>query len=229
MQGYDSVALQADVEIGGDDQLFNLLAGRVLQEAYNQAPQNVLTFELLEGADGRKMSKSYGNVINIDDSAKEMFGKTMSVKDELIIRYFTLCTKKPMEEITEIEKQLQGGMNPRDAKILLAKELVTMYHSVEDAEAQEQEFLNVFSKGELPSDIPTVELDPVLVASGNLIEILFATGLVESKSEGKRVIEQGGVQIDSEKVTDVQFLLKKQPREKVLLKVGKRKFLYVTL
>lgn len=224
MQGYDSVAIKADIEVGGDDQLFNILAGRVLQEAFGQDPQNVLTFELLEGTDGRKMSKSYGNGINITDTPKDMFGKTMSMKDELIIRYFILCTDKSMEEIKKIEKALKDGMNPRDAKIVLAKELVTMYHSPEAAEHEAAEFFNVFSKGEIPQDVEEVALS---AGTHTLVDIIAEYKLAPSKGEARRLIEQGGVSIDGEKVTDVQAGITIDAQKK-LLKVGKRRFLYVS-
>lgn len=223
MQGYDSVAINADVELGGDDQLFNILAGRVLQEAMGQEPQNLVTFELIEGTDGRKMSKSYGNVINIRDTPKDMFGKTMSMKDELIIRYFTLCTDKSSEEIKKIQSELDSGMNPRDAKILLAKELVTMYHSTEAAEKEAQEFLNVFSKGEIPTDVEEVHVnaDQILV-----LDAMVTYGLAPSKGEAKRLVEQGGVSLDGEKVTAFDHTIVLSDA-KQLLKVGKRKYLYM--
>lgn len=223
MQGYDSVAIKADVELGGDDQLFNNLAGRVLQEAFGQEPQNVVTFELLEGTDGRKMSKSYGNGINILDTAKDMFGKTMSMKDELIIRYFVLCTDKSMEDIAQIERDLAAGMNPRDAKILLAKELVSMYHSADHAEHEEHEFMNVFSKGEIPTDVPEVHVGKDQIG---LLDAIIAYEMLPSKGEAKRLIDQGGITLDGVKITAYGHLLVLSDM-KQLLKVGKRKYLYL--
>lgn len=223
MQGYDSVAINADVELGGDDQLFNILAGRVLQEAFDQEPQNLITYELIEGTDGRKMSKSYGNVINIQDTPKDMFGKTMSMKDELIIRYFVLCTDKSMEDIKKIETDLLGGLNPRDAKIMLAKELVTMYHSAEDAEHVAGEFMNVFSKGEIPTDVPEVHVEKETIL---LLDAVIQYELLPSKGEAKRLIDQGGITLDGEKVSTYDHMITLS-ETKQLLKVGKRKFLYL--
>ncbi|MFN7160231.1 MAG: tyrosine--tRNA ligase [Candidatus Gracilibacteria bacterium] len=223
MQGYDSVAIKADVELGGDDQLFNILAGRVLQEAFEQVPQNVLTFELLEGTDGRKMSKSYGNGINLLDTPKDMFGKTMSMKDELIIRYFILCTDKSMEDIKKIEADLLAGLNPRDAKIMLAKELVTMYHSAEDGEREAGEFMNVFSKGEIPTDVEEAHVAQDSIA---LLDVIMQYQLLSSKGEAKRLIDQGGITLDGEKITAYDHLIVLSDT-KQLLKVGKRKYLYL--
>jgi len=223
MQGYDSVAIKADVELGGDDQLFNILAGRVLQEAFSMEPQNLITFELIEGTDGRKMSKSYGNVINIVDTSKDIFGKVMSMQDDLILRYFTMCTDLPFEQIEEYKKQLEQGVNPRDIKIILAKELVKMYHNEDAAEHEANEFFNVFSKGEIPTDVETRIVEHSEIS---LLDLLMTCTLATSKAEARRLIEQGGVSIDGEKLQD-STLIVQITNTKKLLKVGKRRFLYV--
>lgn len=223
MQGYDSVAIKADLELGGDDQLFNVLAGRTLQSAFGQEPQNVLTFELLEGTDGRKMSKTYGNGIYISDTPKDIFGKTMSMKDELIIRYFELCTRVPLTEIATIKEKLDAGMNPRDAKIMLAKELVTMYHSAEAANHEEAEFISVFSKGNMPDEIEekilTLDAMPIL-------DLLVETGLAASKGEGKRLIAQNGIKIDEVTITNDQQVISITTESQILQR-GKRQFVKI--
>jgi tyrosyl-tRNA synthetase len=223
MQGYDSIAIKADVELGGDDQLFNILAGRVLQEAFSMEPQNLITFELIEGTDGRKMSKSYGNVINIADTPKDMFGKIMSMKDELILRYFTMCTDVSLEQIALYEKQLAEGVNPRDIKVLLAKEIVRMYHTEEDAEHEAAEFFNVFSKGEIPDDVATKTIE---TSEMTILDLLMSCDLAPSKGEARRLLEQGGVSVDGEKIQDPTVMVHLTSTKK-LLKVGKRRFLYV--
>lgn len=216
MQGYDSVMLKADVELGGTDQRFNLLAGREMQRAYGQAPQNIITNPLIEGLDGRKMSSSWGNTVNLFDSPSEMFGKLMSLQDEFIIKYFTLLTRVSVEEIKKYEEALKKGANPRDYKILLAKELVNFYHSKQAAEEQEANFIKVFSKKEMPDEI--IELKPV---SYDLVSVLLESGLASSKSEAKRVIEQGGVKINQQVVRELDFII---PAGAILQK-GKLKFL----
>jgi tyrosyl-tRNA synthetase len=218
MQGYDSVMLKADVELGGTDQRFNLLAGREMQRAYKQAPQNIITNPLIEGLDGRKMSSSWGNTVNLFDSPSEMFGKIMSLQDEFIIKYFTLLTRVSVEEIKKYEEALKEGANPRDYKILLAKELVRFYHSEQDATEQEANFIKVFSKKEMPTEI--TELQPL---SYDLVAVLIESGLAASKSEAKRVIEQGGVKINQQVVKDLEF---KIPVGAILQK-GKLKFLKI--
>ncbi len=208
MQGYDSVELKADVELGGTDQKFNLLAGRDLQRHYKQEPQDILMGPIIEGLDGRKMSSSYGNGVNLMDSANDMFGKIMSLNDEFIIKYFTLLTRVDLETISKYENDLKGGTNPRDIKILLGKELVRMYHSTEDAEKAEQYFINTFTKKEIPDeeDMQKWELSN---ANSNIINFIIECGLVESKSEARRVIEQGGLKVDGEVVTDFEMVLNK--------------------
>ncbi|QQG52631.1 MAG: tyrosine--tRNA ligase [Candidatus Falkowbacteria bacterium] len=218
MQGYDSVMLKADVELGGTDQRFNLLAGREMQRAYKQAPQNIITNPLIEGLDGRKMSSSWGNTVNLFDSPSEMFGKLMSLQDEFIIKYFTLLTRVSVEEIKKYEDALKKGANPRDYKILLAKEIVSFYHSKQAADEQETNFIKVFSKKEMPAEIG--ELKPT---SYGLVAVLIEAGLVASKSEAKRVIEQGGVKVDQQIIRELDFNI---PAGAILQK-GKLKFLKI--
>lgn len=223
MQGYDSVALKADVELGGTDQTFNLLAGRTLQKAYGQKPQDVVTVPILEGTDGKlKMGKTTGNYIGVNEPPNEMFGKVMSIPDDIILRYYELATNVPLEEIKKIEKALREGENPRNVKVNLAKEIVTIYHNKKAADEAEKEFIQIFSKKELPSEIETKELAEKTM---NIVVLLTHTNLASSKSEARRLIEGGAVRVDNEKVTDDQLELSLQ-KEK-LLQVGKRKFLKV--
>lgn len=217
MQGYDSVAVKADVELGGTDQRFNLLAGRTIQPMYKQTPQDILMTALLEGIDGRKMSSSWGNVINLTDEPNDMFGKVMSISDDLIIKYFTLATRVPVDEIKTIEKELKSS-NPRDIKIRLATEIVTLYHGQKAAEAACAEWQKVFSNKELPSEMAEVK-----VKSSNIVDVIVETKLASSKSEAKRLIEQGGVELGGKKVTDETLRI--QPlKGDTILQVGKRKF-----
>ncbi len=213
MQGYDSVALDVDCEIGGDDQLFNMLVGRKLQSAINGKQKFVLTTKLIEGTDGRKMSKTYDNCIYLTDDAKDMYGKVMSIKDDLMEMYFECCTDVPMDEVKKI---LKGS--PRDAKARLALEITTLYHGAEAAKNAEAEFSNVFSKGQVPDDMPEVK-----VKKGELlIDILARENIVSSKSEARRLIEQKAVSVDGELVTGFDAVAKKG-----IVKVGKRKFVRV--
>jgi len=223
MQGYDSVALNADLELGGTDQTFNLLAGRVIQKAYRQVPQDILTVPILEGLDGiKKMGKSENNYIAVDDEPKNMFGKVMSIPDNLILKYFELATNVPLEEIKIFEKALKEGENPMDIKKTLGKEIVKIYHSREDAITAEAAFVNQFSKNELPEDIEEKTIDAKEI---NLVELIVNEKLAPSKSEARRLIEQGGVKINQEKVIDVNHTL--DLHNEKLLQVGKRKFLKV--
>lgn len=191
MQGYDSVMVKADVEVGGTDQKFNLLAGRELQRFYGQEAQNIITNPLIEGLDGRKMSSSWGNTVNLLDEAKDMFGKIMSLRDESIIDYFTLLTRLDLETISRYRQELQDGANPRDYKIKLAKEIVSFYFSDEEARAQEDNFIKVFSHKEAPEEIS--EFKP---KDYDLVSILVESGLTSSRTEARRVIEQGGVRLN---------------------------------
>jgi tyrosyl-tRNA synthetase len=221
MQGYDSVAMDVDLEIGGNDQTFNMLAGRTLQRSYNQKEKHVLTTTLIEGTDGRKMAKTYGNVINITDEPGDQFGKIMSMSDDMIVKYFTLLTDVPLKKIKEYEKAMKKGDNPKDYKILLAKEIVTMYHDEKVAEQAAKDFDEVFSKGGKPDDIETVEMD---VGKFKLFALLEELEMVESRSEGRRMIEQGAVRVDEEKVEDVDAIVEIIVDETILIQVGKRKW-----
>ena len=226
MQGYDSVALESDVELGGTDQKFNLLMGRHLQKEYGQEPQIALMMPILEGLDGvQKMSKSLGNYIGITESPREMFGKTMSIADELMIRYFELVTPVPMGEIRKVEKGLQDGtLHPRDVKMRLGREIVTIYYGVEAALRAEEEFKNIFQKKELPDEIPEYHLDSKELEDGAiwLPRLLTLAGLVSGTSEGKRLVQQGAVKIDDEKYGDPNIKL--IPKDGMIIKAGKRKF-----
>jgi tyrosyl-tRNA synthetase len=224
VQGYDSVALEADVELGGTDQKFNLLSGRNLQREYDQEPQVVVTTALLEGLDGvQKMSKSYGNYIGIDEPAGEMFGKVMSISDDLMWRWYELLTDLSPAEVQDLKSKIQNGENPRNIKVALAKSIIKDFHSQADADAAEDEFNRRFVQKEIPD-----EIDEKRVAEGthNLAQLLADTGLASSKGDARRLIEQGGVKIDGERATaanaDIEIA-----SEPVLLQVGKRKFLKV--
>jgi tyrosyl-tRNA synthetase len=223
MQGYDSVALKSDLELGGTDQTFNLLAGRTIQRAYGQEPQCVLTVPLLVGTDGQeKMGKSLGNYIGINESPKEMFGKTMSIPDSLILSYFELATDLPLGELAKVKKELDSGENPRNLKVRLAKELVALYHNKKAADEAEQEFVNMFQKKQLPDVIEEKKLKK---SKWPILDLLAETGLVSSKGEARRLIEQGGVKVDEEKVSSITEEVDISKGK--LIQVGKRKFLKV--
>ena len=222
-QGYDSVAMKADVELGGTDQKFNLLVGRELQKHYGQAPQCVLMMPLLEGLDGvNKMSKSLGNYIGIAESSTEIFGKLMSVSDELMWRYYELLSFCGNDEIARFKREVADGRNPRDIKVLLAQEIVARFHSAKDAEAALAEFEARFQRGVLPDDMPEIS-----VAAGGITQVLKAAGLTSSTSEAQRMIDGGGVRINGEKVGDRDTVMR--VGDCVVLQVGKRKFARVTL
>lgn len=218
-QGYDSVAVEAQVELGGTDQRFNVLAGRRIQPLYNQEPQDILMNNLILGTDGRKMSSSWGNTINLTDEPNDMFGKVMGVPDDLIETYFIHCTREPLSAVQEFLK----SENPRDAKLALAKALVTLYHGEAEAKAAEEYFINTFSKGELPENVEELALEAGVL----LIDVLVTFGLATSKSDARRKIEQGGVSIDGEKITDVNAQISSEPNGKIL-KVGKKDFRKLT-
>ncbi|MBS0288137.1 MAG: tyrosine--tRNA ligase [Proteobacteria bacterium] len=222
LQGYDSVELKADVELGGTDQKFNLLMGRELQKIYHQSPQIVITMPLLEGLDGvKKMSKSLDNYIGIAESADTMFGKIMSVSDELMWRYYELLSFISLSEIVALKEKVQDGMNPRDVKILLAKELITRFHDANAATEAEARFHQQFSQGLIPEDIPEVNIAP----QGQSIALVHAmkeAGLTKSTSEAMRMISQGAVKIDGERVGSTDHQLKKG--ERIVVQVGKRRF-----
>ncbi len=220
-QAYDSVAIQADVELGGTDQYFNLIVGRKIQEEYGQKAQIVMTMPIIEGTDGKlKMSKSYGNYIAFNDSPFDMYGKLMSIPDELIIKYMRLLTKIPTQQIDEYEQLINSKkVNPRDIKMKLAFEITQFFHTKERALEAEAEFIRIFRSKELPSDMPVVELDKDEV---ELVELLVKIGIATSRSEARRLISQGGVKIDDKKIDDIHAKIILD-REKIL-KVGKRNF-----
>ncbi len=205
VQGYDSVALEADVELGGTDQKFNLLVGRVIQREYGQEPQVVLTMPLLEGTDGvQKMSKSLGNHIGINEPPDEIFGKTMSVADSLMWKYFALATEVPEEEIDEIRKQVKSGsLHPRDAKKRLAREIVILYYGEAEADAAERRFEKVFSQRELPEEMPVLKVNRSDIDNGKIwvVKLLVEGGFAQSNAEARRMIEQRGVRINQQEVS----------------------------
>jgi tyrosyl-tRNA synthetase len=223
IQGYDSVALQADVELGGTDQLFNLLMGRDLQRNWGQEPQVVITMPLLEGLDGvDKMSKSLGNYIGITESADDIYGKVLSISDSLMMRYYDLMSDLGTEEIAALAKDVENGvLHPKVMKMKLARELTARFHDMDAALRAEANFEEVFKHGGLPEDIPTLQVDstqgPVW-----LPKLLHDAGLVQSTSEARRLIKQQAVSLDGEKVADMEFQV--NPVGEVLLKVGKRRF-----
>ena len=223
MQGYDSVAVKADVEIGGFDQLFNLKAGRIIQKYYGMPEQDIATFQMLEGTDGRKMSSSWGNVININDEPNDMYGKVMSVRDELLVKYFTLCTQISLEKIDAIKKELESGVNPKDIKMRLAREMVTMYYGKEKAEKAEENFVNTFKKGGIPDDAEEGEVR----AGTLLVDLLLEKKIIASKSEWRRLIDEQAVSDmeSNEKITDPFFKIEK----KGVYKIGKRRFIKITV
>jgi tyrosyl-tRNA synthetase len=220
MQGYDSVALRADVELGGSDQKFNLLVGRELQRTYGQEPQVILTMPLLEGLDGvQKMSKSLGNYIGIHEAPGEIFGKVMSVNDELMFRYYELLTDTPAREIARLQGEIAGGrLNPMEAKIALAKSIIADFHSLAAAAAAEAEFIKVFRNREAPDDAPVLPL----AADEALVDFLVRHNVLASRGEAKRVYAQGGIYLDDQRPETLAFILKQGTSYR--LKVGKKKF-----
>ncbi|MEW6574041.1 MAG: tyrosine--tRNA ligase [Bacillota bacterium] len=226
MQGYDSVALGADVELGGTDQRFNLLMGRTLQSAYGQEPQVAITMPILEGLDGvQKMSKSLGNYVGITEEPEAMYGKLMSLPDELVLRYLELVTPVPAEELAAMAAGLRdGSIHPRDAKMRLAREVVSQFHSVKAAEKAEAEFVRVFRERELPSDIPEYVVPKEMVEDGlvYLPRLLVSTGLVPSTSEARRLITQGGVYLNEVKVSDPNAKI--SPIHGAVIRIGRRRF-----
>mgnify|MGYP000899834348 CR=1 FL=1 len=223
MQGYDSVALKSDLELGGTDQKFNLLVGRALQAEYGQEPQCILTMPLLEGLDGvEKMSKSKGNYIGITEPATSMFAKVLSISDDLMWKYYSLLSFRPATDVAALRGEIDAGRNPKDAKVALAKEITARFHSAAEADAAEQDFNNR-SKGGVPDDIAEVSLTG---APLGIAQLLKQAGLAASTSEGNRLIDGGGVRIDSSVVSDKG--LKLDPGT-YMVQVGKRKFARVTL
>lgn len=227
VQGYDSVALKADVELGGTDQKFNLLVGRQMQEAHGQEAQVVLTMPLLEGLDGaQKMSKSLGNYIGITEPPAEMFGKLMSISDELMWRYYELVSARTIAEIARLREQAAAGRNPRDVKFELAGEMVARFHDKAAAEAAHADFVSRFQRGQLPTDLRklTIEIDGATIKIANLLK---EAGLANSTTSAYRLIEQGGVRIDGERLTDVNLAIDSGSTH--VVQVGKREFAQVTI
>ena len=223
MQGYDAVATQTDIQIGGTDQLFNLLAGRKLMEAFGLRPQTILTFPILVGTDGvLRMSKTTGNHIGINEAPEVMFGKVMSIPDSAMRNYADLVTRWSPEQITQYSTLLErGAIHPRDLKMRLAEEIVAVFHGPEAALRAEEHFRTVFQERELPSDMPEVSLS----AATSLADLLMSTGLVPSKSELRRLVQQGGVRLDGNKVEDPNLVI--NPVDVQVLQIGRRKFLRV--
>ncbi|MET0028506.1 MAG: tyrosine--tRNA ligase [Candidatus Thiodiazotropha sp.] len=227
VQGYDSVALKADVELGGTDQKFNLLVGRQLQEAYGQEPQVVITLPILEGLDGvQKMSKSLNNYIAITDPPEEMFGKIMSISDDLMWRYFELLSFRPMSEIESWRAEVSAGANPRDMKVRLAEELVARFHDHEAAQKAHQAFVARFQKGQIPDEMPELQLDSQGLGYP-IANLLKDAGLVSSTSEANRMIKQGAVRVDGEKVADSSLNIASGTTS--VYQVGKRKFARISV
>ena len=221
LQGYDSVAVKSDLEIGGFDQLFNLKAGRTVQKRYGQKEQDIMVLSMLEGTDGRKMSSSWGNVISIIDSPNDMFKKVMEVKDDLIIKYFTLCTDLSLSEISKIEEELKAGTNPRDIKMKLAHEIVKIYHSERLAKQSEQNFIDVFQKKEIPEMMEEIKCNKEELLS----EVLVKNKILSSKSEWRRLVLENAVHNleKKENITDVNLKVS----ENLTLKIGKKRFVKI--
>ena len=216
MQGYDSVAVKADVELGGTDQRFNLLAGRTIQKCYNQESQDILMTNLILGTDGRKMSSSWGNTINVTDEPKDMFGKIMSISDDLIITYFVHCTRVDADKIMGYEKKLLSETtNPRDIKMELAYEIVKIYWGEKGAEKGKNHFISVFQKKDLPDEIQEYKL-----AGKNIVDVLVETNLATSRGDAKRLIEQGGIEINGKQVKSIDIIIDKDS----VIQKGKRSF-----
>ncbi len=224
MQGYDSVAIKADVELGGTDQLFNLLAGRKIQERYGQKPQDVMTSAMVIGLDGRKMSTSWGNVINVMDAPDDQFGKTMSLRDELIPEYFERVTDIAIAEVEKIKKEIKTGTNPKELKERLAFEIVKRYHGEKTALAAKENFKTLFSKKERPDDLPDLVLKGEMVSA---LDVVLVSGVVKSKSEARRLIEQGGFDIEEKVIKDFSEMLRVKNGESV--RVGKKRFFRIKI
>ena len=220
MQGYDSVALNADIELGGTDQRFNLLMGRSLQREFGQESQVVIMMPLLEGLDGvNKMSKSLGNYIGIDEAASVMYQKAMEIPDELIIKYYNLVTDVHPDEVAKVVERLENGENPRNIKMELAREIVRLYHSEEDVLAAEERFKSVFQKGQIPTDILTVEVSKENL---DIAGVLVENKMVPSKSELRRLVNQGGVKVNQEKISNLQDVV---AEGELVIQIGKKKFI----
>ena len=223
MQGYDSVAIKSDIEIGGSDQLFNLKAGRIIQKHYKMREQDVITVQMLEGTDGRKMSSSWGNVIALTDDPADMYGKIMALRDDLITKYMLLCTDIPTAEIEKIKIGLaENSMHPKEMKMRLAREVVTQYHSAADALASQTSFVGTFSKGEIPSDIQEINAS----AADKLGDLLVTAKIISSKSDWRRLVEEGAVTLmeKNEKITDPHAVAVAGT-----YRIGKRRFVKISI
>lgn len=221
MQGYDSVAVKADVEIGGFDQLFNLKAGRIIQEFHGMPKQHVLTTEMLEGTDGRKMSTSWGNIITIVDDPYTMFGKVMAINDEMVLKYFKLCTDVSLADIATIEKELKDGANPKDIKMRLGVELVTLYHTEKDANLAKNSWIETFQKGGIPDNLENI----FAKEDEEIVDVLIRNKIISSKTDWRRLIKEGAV-------SDNDGNLIEDPKEKsknVTLKIGKKRFAKIVI
>ncbi|MFP3874879.1 MAG: tyrosine--tRNA ligase [Thiohalophilus sp.] len=227
IQGYDSVAMKADVELGGTDQKFNLLVGRELQKQYGQPPQIVLTMPILEGLDGvQKMSKSLNNYIGINEPPDEMFGKIMSISDDLMWRYFELLSFRPLDEIAQFRRDIAGGKNPRDIKFLLGEEIVARFHSAEAAKKAQENFIARFQQGAMPEEIPEKSLQSA-DGSMQISLVLKEAGLTKSTSDARRMVQQGAVKLDGERISDQALELPRGASH--VIQVGKRRFARVTI
>lgn len=219
MQGYDSVALESDIEIGGFDQLFNLKAGRVIQKHFGMTEQNVITFKMLVGTDGRKMSSSWGNIIAIDDDAKDMYGKVMSLKDELIEEYFLMTTDRPLSFIEEVKQRLKNNENPKELKMMLARDIVTMFHGEKAGKMAEENFVSVFSNKEIPKDVPEIKSNGEMLS-----DLLVKNEIVSSKSDFARLVKDSAItNLDTkEKISDIHT-----KAESGTYKIGKHRFIRI--
>jgi tyrosyl-tRNA synthetase len=221
MQGYDSVAVRSDVELGGFDQLFNLKAGRIMQEYFGQPKQSIMTCQMLEGTDGRKMASSWGNIIAIVDDPSTMFGKVMALHDDLIIKYFILCTDVLLEEIQSLELEIKNGANPKDIKMRLGVELVTLYHTEKDGALAKNSWIETFQNGGVPDVIPEI----VTTGDRELSDVLTESGMVTSKTDWRRLIQEGAVNdVDGSAITDPKHLV-----YNVTLKIGKKRFVRIVV
>ena len=228
LQGYDSVAMQSDIELGGTDQKFNLLMGRELQKHVGQKPQVIITLPLLPGLDGvKKMSKSLGNYIGIDESAEQIFGKVMSISDETMWLWFELVSFRSIDEIKKLRDDVNNGMNPRDVKFLLGEELAARFHNAEAAKQARENFVSQFQKGQIPDDIKLWEILSLQDQASTLTSVLQTVEFAESASAANRLIEQGGVRVDGEKIQDRHY--KFVPDKEFLVQAGKRRFAKVVI
>lgn len=221
LQGYDSVEVKADIEIGGNDQLFNVLAGRTVQKAHDQRPQDVIVYDLLLGSDGKKMSKTSGNCIWIDDEANEMYGKVMRISDDMILHYYEMATLVSNDRLEEVKATLDGEGNPRDVKADLARTITALYHGEDSAIGAEEAFNSQFAQGNLPDDIPEVSLNE---GEWKVADLLVEVGLIDSKSEARRLLGQGAIKLNQEKVESETISLKSGD----VIQAGKRRFARIT-